>query len=70
MNHELEVPANMEAGNVQILTKPSPREVSECAYYYYLNAGSSHGNDLEHWFRAEQDLMLGHPRTRFHGVHN
>jgi hypothetical protein len=70
-NDELGKPANEEMRtNWQSPAKPSPREVSERAYFYYLNTGSSDGHDLEHWFRAEQDLILGQPRTRFHGVHN
>jgi hypothetical protein len=67
MNKE---PASEETGSLRSTTKPSPREVSDRAYFYYLNAGSAHGHDQEHWFRAEQDLMMGHPRTLFHGSHN
>jgi hypothetical protein len=70
MNYESQEPAGMEAGNVRVLTKPSPREVSERAYFYYLNAGSPDGHHLEDWFQAEQDLMLGQPRTSFHGAHS
>jgi hypothetical protein len=68
MNKE---PANEEAKiDSHRPVRPSPREISDRAYFYYLNAGSSHGHDLEHWLRAEKDLMLGHPRTVFHGSHN
>ena len=58
------------AVNSPIPVKPSPREVAERAYFYYEKAGCWVGHDLEDWFRAEQDLMVEKPRTRFHGVHN
>ena len=64
-------PASREAQtNPQTLTLPSLQEVSERAYFYYLNAGGPHGHDLDHWLHAEQDLTLGQARTRFHGLHN
>jgi hypothetical protein len=70
-NDELKIPGSEETRtNSQTPTEPSPREVSERAYFYYLKNGSSDGHDLEHWLRAEQDLMLGQSRTRFHGAHN
>lgn len=66
-----EGPASEEkGGNWQTSARPSFREVAERAYFNFLNTGSAHGHDLEHWFRAEQDLILGHPRTVFHGPHN
>jgi Protein of unknown function (DUF2934) len=71
MHHESEKPAGEEAGTSSYNPiKASPRQVSEQAYFYYLNAGSSHGHDLEHWFRAEKDLMAGQSRTTSHGAHN
>jgi hypothetical protein len=70
-NDELKIPVSEETRtSSQTPIKPSPREVSERAYFYYLNTGSSDGHDLEHWLRAEQDLMFGQSRTRFHGAHN
>jgi hypothetical protein len=70
-NDEWNEPASEESGtSSQSLTKPSRHEVSERAYFYYLNTGSSDGHDLGDWFRAEQDLVLEQPRTRFHGAHN
>jgi DUF2934 family protein len=49
---------------------PSFRNVAECAYFYYVNGGRMDGHDLEHWFRAEQELVCNQPRTRIHGSHN
>lgn len=69
-NDELKEPASEEAGaNPQNPATSSPREVAERAYYYYLNAGRPDRHDLEHWFRAEQDFMLGQSRTKLHGTH-
>ena len=70
-NQQSGVPANEELRTTpENRVKASPREVAERAYFYYLNEGSSGGHELEHWFRAEQDLMLGQHRTTFHGSHN
>jgi hypothetical protein len=49
---------------------PSFRKVAERAYFYYENGGRLDGHDLEHWFRAEQELISNQPRTRIHGSHN
>jgi DUF2934 family protein len=69
--YESQEPASEERGaNSPAPIKPSPLEVAERAYFLYVDSGCFHGHDLEHWFRAEQDLMLGKPRTRFHGSHN
>lgn len=71
VHHESTEPAGEEAGTSSYNPiKVSRRQVSERAYFHYLNTGSSHGHDLEDWFRAEQDLMLGQSRTTSHGSHN
>lgn len=35
---------------------PSPDAVAMRAYQIWREAGSAHGNDQAHWFRAEQEL--------------
>jgi hypothetical protein len=34
----------------------SPREIALRAYHIYLDGGSAHGRDWEHWFQAEKEL--------------
>ena len=33
-----------------------PADVASRAYELWLESGCKHGNDQEHWFRAEQEL--------------
>ena len=35
---------------------PSPDSVAMRAYQLWRESGCAHGNDLAHWFRAEQEL--------------
>lgn len=70
-NQQSGVPASEELRTTsENQSKGSPRDVAERAYFYYLNDGSTSGRELEHWLRAEQDLILGQQRTTFHGSHN
>jgi len=48
----------------------STEEISTRAYYQYLNLGSNHGNDVEHWLNAEAELLAERNLTRTHGYPN
>jgi hypothetical protein len=49
---------------------PPPHEVAGRAYTSYLNQGSRHGNDVEHWLNAESELLAERNRTRTHNFGN
>ena len=49
---------------------PSPDEVARKAYFSYENAGSLPGHDVQHWLKAEADLITERKLTRVHGFHN
>ncbi len=49
---------------------PSPDEVSRKAYFAYVNQGSQPGHEVQHWLKAEADLIADRDRTRVHGFHN
>ncbi len=36
---------------------PAPHEIAGRAYTHYLNHGSRHGGHLEHWLKAEAELL-------------
>ena len=38
------------------LTEPTQDEIATRAYELFVQAGSEHGRDLEHWLRAEEEL--------------
>jgi hypothetical protein len=48
---------------------PSPDEVSRKAYYCYENEGSLPGHEVQHWLKAEADLIAERNLTRVHGYH-
>ena len=48
----------------------SPDEVARKAYFSYLNEGSLPGHDVQHWLRAEAQLLAERNLTRVHGFHN
>jgi len=48
----------------------SPHEVAGRAYQSFVNQGSQHGKDLEHWLDAEAELLAERNRTRTHGYPN
>jgi hypothetical protein len=50
--------------------KPSPDEVARRAYFAYENLGSKPGHEVQHWLKAEADLIAERNRTRVHGFHN
>lgn len=49
---------------------PSADEVARKAYFSYVNEGSLSGRDVQHWLKAEADLLAERDRTRVHGFHN
>jgi hypothetical protein len=49
---------------------PSPDEVARKAYFAYENLGSKPGHEVQHWLKAEADLIAERDLTRVHGFHN
>jgi hypothetical protein len=49
---------------------PAPDEVARRAYFAYENQGSLPGHEVQHWLKAEADLIAERNRTRTHGFHN
>ena len=49
---------------------PSPDEVARRAYFTYVNQGSQSGHEVQHWLKAEADLIAERNLTRVHGFHN
>jgi hypothetical protein len=49
---------------------PSADEVARRAYFSYVNDGSLPGRDVQHWLKAEADLLAERDLTRVHGFHN
>jgi hypothetical protein len=49
---------------------PSPSEVARKAYFTYKNEGSRPGRDVQHWLKAEADLIAERNLQRVHGFHN
>jgi hypothetical protein len=48
----------------------SPDEVARRAYFSYVNQGSLPGHDVQHWLKAEAELIAERKLTRVHGFHN
>jgi hypothetical protein len=49
---------------------PVPDEVARRAYFTYVNQGSRDGHEVQHWLKAEADLIAERNKTRVHGFHN
>jgi hypothetical protein len=49
---------------------PLPDEVARKAYFAYENQGSQPGHEVQHWLKAEADLIAERNLTRVHGFHN
>jgi hypothetical protein len=60
--------AGMDTNEINF--SPSPDEVARKAYFSYENEGSQPGHDVQHWLKAEADLIAERNRTRAHGFHN
>ena len=46
---------------------PSTDEVARRAYFSYENQGSLPGHDVQHWLKAEAELIAERNLTRTHG---
>jgi hypothetical protein len=49
---------------------PPADEVARRAYFGYLNQGSPPGHDVQHWLKAEAELITERNLTREHAFHN
>jgi hypothetical protein len=49
---------------------PSPDEVARKAYFSDANQGSLQGHEVQHWLKAESELIAERKLTRVHGFHN
>ena len=49
---------------------PSPDEVARRAYFSYVNQGSLAGHEVQHWLKAEAELIAERKLTRVHGFHH
>ena len=49
---------------------PAPDEVARKAYFSYVNQGSLPGHEVQHWLKAEAELIAERKLTRVHGFHN
>ena len=49
---------------------PAPEEVARRAYFSYVNQGSLPGHEVQHWLKAEADLIAERNLTRVHGFHH
>lgn len=43
---------------------PPDEAVAKNAYFRYMNQGSLHGQDVQHWLDAEGQLTADHNRSR------
>ena len=59
-----------ESNKNEINFTPSPDEVARKAYFSYVNQGSSQGHEVQHWLKAEAELLAERNLTRVHGFHN
>ena len=57
-------------GQDEISFTPAPDEVARRAYFSYQNEGSRPGHEVQHWLKAEADLIAERNLTRVHGFHN
>ena len=63
-------PASAALKSDEINFSPSPDEVARRAYFSYVNQGSRPGHEVQHWLKAEADLIAERNQTRNHGFHN
>jgi len=67
----MSAPSRVVAPNQnEINFTPSPDEVARRAYFSYENQGSLPGHDVQHWLKAEADLIAERNLTRVHGFHH
>jgi hypothetical protein len=56
--------ADRTMGNNPIDETRFLESVAKRAYFYYVNSASTHGNDLEHWLKAEQQTLAESRRRK------
>jgi hypothetical protein len=61
--------ANSELSAEEKYFAPSVDEVARRAYFSYENHGSLPGHEVQHWLKAEADLIAERNLTRVHGFH-
>jgi len=49
---------------------PAPDEVARRAYFSYVNQGSRDWHEVQHWLKAEAELLAERRLTRVHGFHH
>ena len=54
----------------EISFTPAPDEVARRAYFSYQNEGSLPGREVQHWLKAEAELIAERNLTRVHGFHH
>jgi hypothetical protein len=59
----------MKNGRAQVGAQPTTRvptddQIAQRAYEIFLARGGPHGQDIEDWLRAEQELRAAKGRTR------
>ena len=64
------LPAAADLNQNEIDFTPAPDEVARRAYFSYENQGSLPGHDVQHWLKAEAELIAERKLTRVHGFHN
>jgi hypothetical protein len=63
-------PTSAQLDQNEINFTPSPDEVARRAYFSYVNQGSLDGHEVQHWLKAEAELIAERKLTRVHGFHN
>ena len=63
-------PMAVVASQNEINFVPSPDEVARRAYFSYENTGSLPGHVVQHWLKAEADMIAERNKTRVHGFQN
>jgi hypothetical protein len=58
----------MDANEINF--SPSTDELARKAYFTFVNQGSQPGHEVQHWLKAEADLIAERNLTRVHGFHN
>ena len=62
-----QLPAAADLNQNEIDFAPAPDEVARRAYFSYENQGSLPGHEVQHWLKAEADLIAERNLTRIHG---
>jgi len=63
-------PAAAALNQNEIDFAPAPDEVARRAYFSYVNQGSLPGHEVQHWLKAEVELIAERKLTRGHGSQN